>query len=48
MLTLVKQKIEDCHKLSNDVGKMLIFSLIQLITTVGGEATTVGGRDIHW
>jgi hypothetical protein len=22
VLTFVKQKIEDCHKLSNDVGKM--------------------------
>jgi hypothetical protein len=38
MLEQLKQKLEDCHRLTNDVGKMFLFALIQLITTVGGGA----------
>ena len=37
MLRVFKSAVENCKQLRNDVGKMLIHSIVPLITTVGGE-----------
>ena len=43
-LNFLKKAIEACTRLTNDVGKKFLNSLIHLIITVGGTE----GLDIDW